>query len=88
MMPRHSEIEIAWYASIQQELNGWKNVATQFFIQEFSEHIALLQDAVELEITTEEERSLLKAWKKYWVLVNRVDTSIATDIVWPQQPVS
>lgn len=88
MMPRHSDIEIAWYASIQQELNGWKNVTTQFFIQEFSEHIALLQDAVELEITTEEERSLLKAWKKYWVLLNRVDTSTATDIVWPQQPVS
>lgn len=87
-MPRHSDIEIAWYASIQQELNGWKNVTTQFFIQEFSEHIALLQDAVELEITTEEERSLLKAWKKYWVLLNRVDTSTATDIVWPQQPVS
>ncbi|EEU4318750.1 tail fiber assembly protein, partial [Escherichia coli] len=55
MLPQHSDIEIAWYASIQQEPNGWKTVTTQFYIQEFSEYIAPLQDAVDLEIATEEE---------------------------------
>ena len=75
MLPQHSDIEIAWYASIQQEPNGWKTVTTQFYIQEFSEYIAPLQDAVDLEIATEEERSLLEAWNKYRVLLNRVDTS-------------
>ncbi|EFZ4818523.1 tail fiber assembly protein, partial [Shigella flexneri] len=50
MLPQHSDIEIAWYASIQQEPNGWKTVTTQFYIQGFSEHIAPLQDAVDLEI--------------------------------------
>lgn len=44
---------------------------------EFSEYIAPLQDAVDLEIATEEERSLLEAWNKYRVLLNRVDTSVA-----------
>ena len=39
-LPQHSDIEIAWYASIQQEPNGWKTVTTQFYIQEFSEYIA------------------------------------------------
>ncbi|EGK7414103.1 tail fiber assembly protein [Escherichia coli] len=77
MLPQHSDIEIAWYASIQQEPNGWKTVTTQFYIQEFSEYIAPLQDAVDLEIATEEERSLLEAWNKYRVLLNRVDTSVA-----------
>ncbi|MEF8649233.1 tail fiber assembly protein [Escherichia coli] len=48
-----------------------------FYIQEFSEYIAPLQDAVDLEIATEEERSLLEAWNKYRVLLNRVDTSVA-----------
>ncbi len=43
MLPQHSDIEIAWYASIQQEPNGWKTVTTQFYIQEFSEYIAPLQ---------------------------------------------
>ena len=72
MLPQHSDIEIAWYASIQQEPNGWKTVTTQFYIQEFSEYIAPLQDAVDLEIATEEERSLLEAWNKYRVLLNQL----------------
>ena len=70
MLPQHSDIEIAWYASIQQEPNGWKTVTTQFYIQEFSEYIAPLQDAVDLEIATEEETLLLEAWKKYRVLLS------------------
>ncbi len=36
-----------------------------------------------LQIATEEENSLLEAWKKYRVLLNRVDTSTAPDIEWP-----
>ncbi|MEJ1538552.1 tail fiber assembly protein, partial [Escherichia coli] len=45
-----------------------------------------LQDAADLEIATEEEISLLEAWKKYRVLLNRVDTSVAPDIEWLIQP--
>ncbi|WP_134734912.1 tail fiber assembly protein, partial [Escherichia coli] len=56
-------------------------------MQVASEHIAPLQDAVDLEIATEEETSLLEAWKKYRVLLNRVDTSTAPDIEWPAVPV-
>lgn len=48
--------------------------------------IAPLQDAEELEIATAEEREALKAWKKYRVLLNRVDTSKASDIEWPEPP--
>ncbi|MDI0552840.1 tail fiber assembly protein, partial [Escherichia coli] len=48
--------------------------------------IAPLQDAVDLEIATEEETSLLEAWKKYRVLLNRIDTSTAPDIEWPEIP--
>ncbi|EFS2931199.1 phage minor tail protein G [Escherichia coli] len=55
-------------------------------MQVASEHIAPLQDAVDLEIATEEETSLLEAWKKYRVLLNRVDTSTAPDIEWPEEP--
>ncbi|OSP29025.1 phage tail protein [Escherichia coli] len=56
-------------------------------MQVASEHIAPLQDAADLEIATEEETSLLEAWKKYRVLLNRVDTSTAPDIEWPTNPV-
>ncbi|HFG0111130.1 TPA: tail fiber assembly protein, partial [Escherichia coli] len=46
-----------------------------------------VQTVVELEIATEEEKALLAAWKKYRVLLNRVDTSTAPDIEWPTVPV-
>ncbi|HIB9485820.1 TPA: tail fiber assembly protein, partial [Escherichia coli] len=45
-----------------------------------------VQTVVELEIATEEEKALLAAWKKYRVLLNRVDTSTAPDIEWPEEP--
>lgn len=35
-MPRPSDIEMAWHASIQQEPNGQKTVTTQRFVQELS----------------------------------------------------
>ncbi len=60
MLPQHSDIEIAWYASIQQEPNGWKTVTTQFYIQEFSEYIAPLQDAVDLK---SQRRKKDRCWK-------------------------
>lgn len=48
--------------------------------------IAPLQDAVDLDMATDEELAQLNAWKKYRVLLNRVDTSTAPDIKWPPAP--
>lgn len=45
-----------------------------------------LQDAVDLDMATEEEKNRLTAWKKYRVLVNRIDTSTIDNIVWPVIP--
>ena len=50
-----------------------------------TEKIAPLQDAAELDMASDEERAALTAWRKYRVLLNRVDTS-ATDITWPEVP--
>lgn len=58
----------------------------QYLLSEASEAIAPLQDAVDLGMATPEEESLLKECKKYRVLLNRVDTSTAPDIVWPVKP--
>ncbi|MEH3974847.1 tail fiber assembly protein, partial [Escherichia fergusonii] len=44
------------------------------------------QDAVDLGMATEEETAALTEWKKYRVLLNRVDTSVALDIEWPMTP--
>ncbi|ELF8282504.1 tail fiber assembly protein [Escherichia coli] len=48
--------------------------------------IAPLQDAVDLGMATPEEESALKEWKKYRVLVNRVDTHLGANVVWPEKP--
>ncbi|MGB8929507.1 MAG: tail fiber assembly protein [Pantoea agglomerans] len=48
--------------------------------------IAPLQDAGDMGIATDDEAVQLAAWKKYRVLLNRVDTSKAPDNEWPQKP--
>ncbi|HDS5282185.1 TPA: tail fiber assembly protein, partial [Escherichia coli] len=51
-----------------------------------SKIIATLQDAVDLDIATEDEKINLTRWKKYRVLVNRIQPENTTDIDWPEQP--
>ncbi|QXF34372.1 phage tail protein [Photorhabdus luminescens] len=51
-----------------------------------NETIKLLQYAVDTELASEEEQTLLLEWKKYLVLLNRVDTSLVPDIKWPEMP--
>ncbi|MBS9432683.1 tail fiber assembly protein [Photorhabdus hainanensis] len=58
------------------------------FISLANEKITPLSDAVELDIATDEEMLLLKEWKKYRVMLNRIDTSNAPEIDWPIAPLS
>ncbi|EMD6813377.1 tail fiber assembly protein [Citrobacter koseri] len=51
-------------------------------MQTANEKITLLQDAVDLDMATDEEKELLLKWKKYRVLLSRVDTSKPE---WPEQ---
>ncbi|CDH23645.1 putative e14 prophage; tail fiber assembly (fragment) [Xenorhabdus bovienii str. kraussei Becker Underwood] len=50
------------------------------------EKIAICQDAVDLGIATDAEKSSLAEWRKFRVLLNRVDCTTAPDIPWPEQP--
>ncbi|WP_105574364.1 tail fiber assembly protein [Cronobacter sakazakii] len=51
-----------------------------------AQSIAPLQDAVELGIATDTEIMLLTSWKKYRVLLNRLDVSTAPEVSWPEVP--
>lgn len=53
---------------------------------EASAVIAPLERAVKLGIATDEEVRRLESWELYSVLLNRIDTSTAPDIDWPEQP--
>ncbi|HDZ1740119.1 tail fiber assembly protein [Raoultella terrigena] len=52
-------------------------------INQASAHISILQDAVALNMETEEEKTRLSSLQAYRVLLNRVDTSLAPNIAWP-----
>lgn len=55
-------------------------------ISEASKEIAILADAVEFDMATPEEVLRYNALRKYRVELNRVDTSTAPDVTWPQKP--
>lgn len=46
-----------------------------------------LQDASDLGIATDDEAGQLAAWKKYRVMLMRVNPEDAKKIIWPEQPV-
>lgn len=59
------------------------NVQKKQMINEVSADISILQDAVNLNMATGDEKSRLTALQAYRVLLNRVETSLAPDISWP-----
>ncbi|KLP38088.1 tail fiber assembly protein [Enterobacter ludwigii] len=55
-------------------------------MQEASSTIALLQDAVDLDMATDDDIQSLTEWKTYRVLLSRVNPEDAPDIDWPDTP--
>lgn len=55
-------------------------------MEEASSRIAVLQDAVDLEMATDEESKALPLWKKYRVLLSRIDANTANTLNWPDKP--
>ncbi|RXK33024.1 phage tail protein [Arsenophonus endosymbiont of Bemisia tabaci Asia II 3] len=55
-------------------------------LEQAAKIITPLQDTVDLDMATEAEKAALLAWKKYRVLLNRMDISTAPDVDWPESP--
>ncbi|RMA07996.1 tail fiber assembly protein [Providencia stuartii] len=89
VMKRMSAKEVDAYLNppvSKEQLIAEAEQQKQALLAEANNAIAPLQDAIDLEIATEKETAALQEWKKYRVLLNRVDTSLAHDIDWPQKP--
>ena len=69
----------------QYEVNQ-ASVKKNQLITDATAQISYLQDAVDAEIASEQETQLLAEWKKYRVLVNRIDIEQAPNIDWPNNP--
>lgn len=63
-----------------QEKNALRSAA--------GDEIAWVQDAADAGIATDEEITLLEAWKAYRVQLMRIKTDTAPDIEWPIPPVA
>lgn len=55
-------------------------------LNEATAQIDYLQDAIDTEIATDEEKALYASWKKYRALLNRIDVNKAPKIDWPEKP--
>ncbi|EAA3207621.1 phage tail protein [Salmonella enterica subsp. enterica serovar Hadar] len=72
-------------APTAEELTASAEANKSRLLLEADSEIDWRQDAVDLGIATEDEKAQLDEWKKYRVLVNRVDTSKPD---WPDRPAS
>ena len=54
-------------------------------LNEANENISILQDAIDLDMSEDGDEERLKAWKKYRVLLNRIDTS-DINVIFPEKP--
>jgi major membrane immunogen (membrane-anchored lipoprotein) len=71
----------------QKELSISRNIATKDALMAYATLIRdTLQDAVDIGGATDQEAAALPLWKKYRVLLNRVDANTEEDIDWPVQP--
>lgn len=55
-------------------------------LRDATDKIQTLQDAVDLDMATDEEKTQLTAWKKYRVMLSRTDADTQSPEKWPQQP--
>ncbi|WP_312150222.1 tail fiber assembly protein [Photorhabdus noenieputensis] len=48
--------------------------------------IGIFLDSADFEIATDADKAVLLEWKKYRVLLTRVDVNQAPDVEWPEVP--
>ncbi|EEW8735254.1 tail fiber assembly protein [Escherichia coli] len=80
----------AWIDDADAERNALTESAKNnksMLLKQANTAVATLQDAVDLEMATEDEKAQLAAWRKYRVLLSRIQPENAPDIEWPPLPV-
>lgn len=75
-------------APTKEELQQQVDSKKRSLMQEANTMISMLQDAIDLGMATDDEKVRFNAWRKYRVLLARVDTSTAPLITWPDAPVA
>ncbi|MBI6548913.1 tail fiber assembly protein [Xenorhabdus lircayensis] len=83
---QYSDGKIIHRVYTQQELRQQAESQKQRLMNVAREKIDIYQDVVGFDMATEAEKTALADWRKYRILLYRVDCSIAPRIRWPEQP--
>lgn len=78
-----------WILDENKQHRYYVDVATaqkKQLLNDASSQINYLQDAIDTDIATDNERALYSAWKKYRALLNRINVDTAPAIDWPEKP--
>lgn len=73
------------YAPTEDEIKLTNESKQQQLINEANQKIAVLQDIVAFDMQESNEDEQLKLWKKYRILLTRIDINLL-NIVWPPEP--
>nr|WP_232507926.1 tail fiber assembly protein [Photorhabdus laumondii] len=74
------------YAATKEELIQQAEHEKSQLLTKVNNLVAPLQDAVDLGVASEAEKAALLEWKKYRIILSKVDISLAPDVEWPEQP--
>lgn len=79
----------AWVNESQSEKGVLVKIAEikkQQLMNEADKKISPLERSVRLNMANDTEKAQLEAWERYSVLLNRVNTDDAPEILWPESP--
>ncbi|WP_445373573.1 tail fiber assembly protein [Photorhabdus tasmaniensis] len=79
------EAQELYQQAIVEQKNKSDNRHRYHLLEQAAIKMAPLQDAIDLGIATDNEITVLTAWKKYRVALSRMDTTVP-NIEWPEQP--
>ncbi|PQQ23759.1 tail fiber assembly protein [Photorhabdus hindustanensis] len=79
------EAQELYQQAVVEQKNKVNHRQRYYLLEQAATIMAPLQDAIDLGIATDDEITMLTAWKKYRVALNRMDFT-ALNIEWPEQP--
>ena len=72
-------------AAYQQKIINMNKLALSDLLDEANNNISILQDAIDLDMQAGNEEERIKEWKRYRILLTRIDIN-NTDIKFPPKP--
>lgn len=78
--------DAAQKAAYQQRIINMNKLTLSNLLDEANNNISILQDAIDLDMQAGNEEKRIKEWKRYRILLTRLDTN-NIDIKFPSKPI-